>query len=92
MLWISKLGGILFPRPALNPKTAEILLRSIGHGQKVVDFNPYPLGYQEINWLAALEYGNMAAGQADLNGQTLSRVRPHSGAVAGLSTRQQSVL
>ena len=33
----------------------------------------------------------MAAGQADLNGQTLSRVSPHSGAVAGLSTRQESV-
>lgn len=33
----------------------------------------------------------MAAGQADPNGQTLSRVRPQSGAVAGLSTRQESV-
>jgi putative transposase len=32
----------------------------------------------------------LAAGQADPNGQTLSRVRPHSGAVACLSTQQES--
>jgi putative transposase len=32
----------------------------------------------------------LAAGQADPNGQTLSRVRPHSGAVACLSTHQES--
>ena len=32
----------------------------------------------------------LAAGLADLNGQTLSRVRPPSGAVACLSTRQES--
>lgn len=33
----------------------------------------------------------LAAGLADLNGQTLSRVRPQSGAVACLSTHQESV-
>ncbi|NJN63047.1 MAG: transposase [Coleofasciculaceae cyanobacterium RL_1_1] len=32
----------------------------------------------------------LAAGQADLNGQTLSRVRPQFGAVACLSTRQEA--
>jgi putative transposase len=32
----------------------------------------------------------LAAGQADPNGQTLSRVRPQSGAVACLSTQQES--
>ncbi|NJN62449.1 MAG: transposase, partial [Coleofasciculaceae cyanobacterium RL_1_1] len=32
----------------------------------------------------------LAAGQADLNGQTLSRVRPQFGAVACLSTHQEA--
>uniref|UniRef100_UPI0038B402BB hypothetical protein n=1 Tax=Spirulina subsalsa TaxID=54311 RepID=UPI0038B402BB len=32
----------------------------------------------------------MAAGLADLNGQALSSVRPQSGAVACLSTHQES--
>jgi len=40
--------------------------------------------------IASLKLNVLAAGQASLNGQALSSVRPRSGAVACLSTHQES--
>ena len=40
--------------------------------------------------MASLKLNVLAAGQADLNGQALSSVRPRSGAAACLSTHQES--